>query len=167
MDMLISGILKFSRIGKTQLTIADIDMNKLMADVAENFKFKLKELGIEIEVSSLLPSRGDADQLNQLFSNLIDNSVKHCDPGRPCVIKINSYKEMANSVYCIEDNGVGIAPEHQGKIFEMFYKIDQGTRNGEGLGLAIAGRIVEMHNGKIWVESEPGKGSRFFVSLPA
>jgi signal transduction histidine kinase len=167
MNRLISGILKYSRTGKTELTIEDIDVNKMMADIAENFKFRQKESATEMEISPLLSCRGDADQLNQLFSNLVDNAMKHCDPNRPCVIKIHGHKDRDHSVYCIEDNGVGIAPAHQEKIFKLFYKLDQGNVKGEGLGLTIAGRIVEMHNGKIWVESEPSKGSRFIVSLPA
>jgi signal transduction histidine kinase len=67
----------------------------------------------------------------------------------------------------MDDNGLGIAPEHQDKIFEIFHQLEPGRVKGEGMGLTIAHRIIEKHNGKIWVESESGKGSKFFVSLPA
>jgi signal transduction histidine kinase len=67
----------------------------------------------------------------------------------------------------VEDDGIGIAPEHQNKIYELFHRLDPKATQGEGLGLAITRRILDRHTGKIWVKSEQGKGSTFFVSLPA
>ena len=69
-------------------------------------------------------------------------------------------------VYCMEDNGIGIAPEHQEKIFEIFHQLEPHRFEGDGMGLTIVMRIIEMHNGKIWIESELGRGSKLFVSLP-
>jgi signal transduction histidine kinase len=71
------------------------------------------------------------------------------------------------SVYCVEDNGMGIAPEHHDKIFEVFHRLNPDDSSGEGLGLSIVMRILDRNDGEIRVESEPGKGSRFFISLPA
>ena len=70
-------------------------------------------------------------------------------------------------IFCVEDNGIGIAPEHHEKVFEIFQRFDPEASFGEGLGLTIVRRILDRHSGKIWLESESGKGSKFFVSLPA
>jgi signal transduction histidine kinase len=83
------------------------------------------------------------------------------------VIQISAKIEDGQSVYCVEDNGAGIAMDHQGKIFEIFHRLEPEKKGGEGLGLTIVRRILDRHNGKVWVESEPGKGSKFFVSLPS
>jgi signal transduction histidine kinase len=102
-----------------------------------------------------------------LFSNLIENALKYLDSERSGVINVSGRKENGHSVYYVEDNGIGISPKYQEKIFEIFYQLEPSKEEGEGLGLAIASKIVQSHSGKIWVESEIGKGSKFVVSLPA
>ena len=114
-----------------------------------------------------LPScAGDPSQINRVFSNLLANGLKFLDESRPGQIRIYGKSQNNKSIYCIEDNGIGIASEHQEKIFQIFYQNEPNNREGEGIGLTIVHRIIEKHNGKVWVESEPGKGSKFFVSLP-
>jgi signal transduction histidine kinase len=100
-----------------------------------------------------------------LFSNLIGNALKYLDSERSGVIKVSGRKEYDHSVYCVEDNGIGISPEHQEKIFDLFYQLAPSKSEGDGLGLSIASKIVHSHGGKIWVESGLGKRSKFFVSL--
>jgi len=83
------------------------------------------------------------------------------------LISVAGTTRDGRALYTVRDNGIGIAPEHQEKIFEIFHRLNPSQGAGEGLGLTIAQRILERHNGKIRVESEPGKGTAFFVSLPA
>ena len=166
-DTLLKGLLQLSRLGRAELDIKRLNMNKLMESVIHTFEFSIEERGVKLEVGDLPPCRGDETRINQLFSNLIDNAFKFLDPDRPGIIKINGTKDDKQAVYCVEDNGIGIAPEYHEKIFEIFERLDPTAGAGEGLGLTIVRGIADRHSGKIWLESEPGKGSRFFVSLPA
>jgi len=166
MDTLLSGLLKLSRVGRAELTIVKIDMNKLISDVINTRAFQIKDLDVKLDVGNLPPCKGDRKLIDQLFSNLLDNALKYLDPNRSGIIKISGYREKNKSIYFIEDNGIGIAQEHQKKIFEIFHQLNPETSSGEGLGLNIANRIIEKHLGKIWVESEYGKGCKFYVAIP-
>jgi len=167
MNTLIKGILTLSRVGRYDLTIAEIDMNEMMSEIINNHSYILKKLIIKTEVSKLPNCKGDISQINQVFSNLLDNAIKYSDSEGSCVINISGHKDKDFSIYCMDDNGLGIAPDHQDKIFEIFYQLEPDRVKGEGMGLTIANKIIEKHNGKIWVESELGNGSKFFVSLPS
>lgn len=168
MDKLLSGLLRLSRMGRVTLTIRQLDMNKLISDVIETYKYTIKEANVTFQLEELPPCRGDEGQINQVFSNLIDNALKYLDSNKAGVIRISGRREDGYIVYCLEDNGIGIAKQHQRNIFEIFHRLNPGDNaGGEGLGLTIVRSILNRHSGKIWVESEPGKGSKFFVSLPA
>jgi len=168
MDKLLAGILQLSRLGQTVLTVELLDMNKMMAQIIESMEFQIKQAGAALEVGNLPACLGDENQINQVFSNLLDNALKYLDKNRPGVINISGRIEPGGrALYCVKDNGVGIAPEQKEMIFELFYRLDQTTKPlGEGLGLTIARRIINRHNGKIWVESKLSEGSEFWVSLP-
>jgi C4-dicarboxylate-specific signal transduction histidine kinase len=165
MDSLLSGLLNLSRSGKVKLDMKELDMNELVSDVVSTFEHRFKAYGARYEISELSSCIGDENQLNQVFTNLIGNALKYHDPSRPGIIRIYSKKENGMLIYCVEDNGIGISPEEQEKIFNLFHQVEP-ARQGEGLGLNIVMKIVERHGGRVWVESEPGKGSRFFVALP-
>ena len=166
MDSLLNGLLRLSRLGRASLTLEECDMNRLLADVVTTMDFQIKQAGAEVRVGGLPTCLGDRGQLNQLFSNLLGNAVKYLDPARPGRISITGVQEQGRSVYCVSDNGVGIAREHQGKIFEIFQRLNPTGSEGEGLGLTIVTRILDRLDGKIWVESEEGGGSSFYVSMP-
>ena len=166
MDSLLSGLLRLSRLGRAALNIKKLDMNELLSDIIKTFEYKIKEKGITPQINELPPCFGDETQINQVFSNLLDNTLKYLDPKRPGTIKISGKQENGQVIYHVEDNGIGIAEGHQDRIYEIFHRLNPEVSSGEGLGLTITRRILDRHAGKIWVESELGKGSTFFVSLP-
>jgi len=165
-DSLLSGLLRLSRLGRAALTMEKLDMDEVVADVVRALEFFVKGAGATLRVEDLPPCRGDRTQINQVFSNLIDNALKFLDANRTGIIRVSGWSEDGQAVYCVEDNGIGIAPEHQERIFEIFQRLDPSANSGEGLGLTIVQRILERHRGKVWLESERGKGSKLFVSLP-
>lgn len=167
MDALLTGLLRLSRSGRETLNLETLDMNALIARIVDSTRFKVKEGGITLEVGDLPPCRGGAVQVGQVFSNLLDNAMKYLAPSRPGVIRINGRIEHERSVYCVEDNGIGIAPAHLDRIFEIFQRLDPARGEGEGLGLTIVRRILDRLEGDVWVESQEGSGSRFYVALPA
>lgn len=166
MDKLLAGFLRFSRLGRAALNIERLDMKTILHEISRTLEFQSKRAGAKITIDPLPNCLGDATQINQVFSNLLDNALKYLDPMRRGKIHVGGRVEGDRAIYFVADNGIGIAPEHQAKVFEIFHRLNPGEGEGEGLGLTIAQRILERQNGKIWVESRAGVGSSFFVSLP-
>ncbi len=166
MRLLLEGLTRLSRIGTAAIDIQPISMNKLMKGVTRAMKFQIQDKGVSVTIGELPACLGDVSQIDQVFSNLLDNALKYLKPRRKGRIDISGRIENDMSIYCVEDNGIGVASEHQEKIFEIFYRLEPTGPAGEGLGLTIVRRILDRHNGRIWAESQLGKGSCFFVSMP-
>jgi len=167
MSGLLDGLLQVSRVGAAQVNSESLDMDKIVREVLAATEYQIKEKGIAVTVDSLVGCIGDRNMLDRVFANLIGNAIKYSDPAKKGEIRISSEVEDGMSIYCVEDNGIGIALENQEKVFEIFHRINPDDAGGsEGLGLTIVTRILDRVGGKIRLESEPGKGSRFFVSLP-
>ncbi|MCP4214965.1 MAG: HAMP domain-containing histidine kinase [bacterium] len=167
MDTLLSGLLKLSRVGRTASTFGTVDMNELFTEINNAFEFQIKEGGIKFTQEEVSDCYGNDVQLNQLFSNLVNNALKYLDPERSGILSVRGYKEGDRRVYVVSDNGVGIQKDHQKKVFEIFHRLNPSETAGEGLGLSIVNKIVSRHSGRIWVESEYGVGSTFYVALQA
>lgn len=167
MDSLLSGFLRFSRLGRVALQLQKIGMNKLVHGVVQATKFQAEEIDAEITVGDLPDCYGDATLTGQVFSNLVDNALKYRDPQRRCTITIEGEIVKGEAIYRVRDNGIGIAVEHQPQVFELFHRLHPKKTAGEGLGLTIAQRILERQHGRIWLKSQPGEGTTFFVALPA
>jgi signal transduction histidine kinase len=168
MDVLIEGLLRVSRYGRAPVAPQPVDMNRLLRDVAATLETQIQQAGATLDLAPLPPCTGDRHLLNQVFTNLLDNALKYRAPDRPLRITVTAATDGREVTCCVADTGLGIAPDHIDKIWEMFHRLDpQGPVSGEGIGLNIVRRIVEAHQGSIRVESSRGAGSRFFVVLPA
>jgi signal transduction histidine kinase len=168
MEMLISGLLRVSRIGTSPIKIQIADTDKIVTDVVNNLEYEIKDKDIKIDVQqNLPPCMADRGQLNQIFSNLLSNAIKYLDNDHTGKINVTGKKESGKVLYCVEDNGIGIESEHQGQIFNIFHRLNpSGSVTGDGLGLTIVKRIIDRNGGEIWLDSQPGKGSKFFFRLP-
>jgi PAS domain-containing protein len=168
MDKLISGLLNLSRVGRAEILAESLDMNRIVAEIAASVAFQLEKAGAAIEAGLLPPCLGDGEQIARAFANLIDNAIKYRSKERPLRIRISGSRAGNEVEYVVEDNGIGIAPEHQEKVWEMFYRLDPGDGvGGDGLGLSLVRRIVDRHKGRAGVESALGEGCRFKITLPA
>ncbi|MBN2544420.1 MAG: PAS domain-containing sensor histidine kinase [Spirochaetes bacterium] len=166
MILMINGLLKLSKIGFINLNFKMIDMNQCIKEVLDLFKFKISDNKINLSVDNLPECYGDEAYINQAISNLIDNSIKYIPSERKGEIKISGHKEKNFSLYFIEDNGIGIPENLNDKVFDIFFRTRQSNIFGEGLGLTIVKKIIEIHNGKIKFESVLNKGTKFILQIP-
>ncbi|MDD5183642.1 MAG: PAS domain S-box protein [Paludibacter sp.] len=166
MDALINGLLQISRTGRVTMAIKKVKMNNLFKTINQHYSFEITEIDATINIDDLPDCYGDENQLNRLFSNIIGNALKYRDSNRKLEVNISAKINYNKVVYCIADNGIGIASRNIEKIWNVFYRVDSTVSEaGDGIGLSLVKRIADKHKGKVWVESEEGIGSRFYVEL--
>ncbi len=159
MNTLVTELLELSRIGRVVGPEEEIDVGVLLREIEEGLVLKLEQEGVEFIVQQPLPAvRGDRGRIRQVFANLIENAVKFRSLERGLRIEVGCEEERGFYRFHVRDNGIGILPQYQEQIFEPFRQLDRGIE-GVGMGLALVKRIVEHHGGRLWVESELGKGS--------
>ena len=142
-------------------------MRAIVDHALHNLKAAIDESAVGITVDPLPAIVGDPVLLTQVFQNLIANAIKFQKGAAPCV-HISAQKQGSEWIFSVRDNGIGIESRHLDRIFRIFERLHSiEAYTGSGIGLAITRKIVERHQGRIWVESQPGAGSTFFFSLPA
>jgi signal transduction histidine kinase len=167
MKGLLDGFLRVSKIRSAPIQKETLDMNALVESVLATMRYQIESGQVTVTVDDLPPCVGDSGQINQVISNLVDNALKYRDQNRPGAIHISGRRDGDCVTYWVKDNGIGIDPRHQGRVFEMFHRLDPNFPvSGDGLGLTIVSRILDRHQGRIRLESELGKGSTFYISLP-
>ena len=165
MQRLIEDLLTFSRVGTRGKGFEPADCNELLGRAVGNLRMAIEESGAFVGHDELPTVRADASQLTQLFQNLLGNALKF-RAGSPRIL-VSARKRGSEWVFSVRDNGIGIDPKFRDRIFVIFQRLHgRGEYPGTGIGLAVCKKIVERHGGKIWVESEPGKGATFFFTLP-
>lgn len=166
MRELISGLLEYSQVDKDLKPHGMIACEAVIKEVIENLKTVIDDNNVVIKYDTLPEINANYMRMIQLFQNLVSNSIKF-KRDIPPTITISCRKKEGAYLFAFADNGLGINPEYKEKIFELFKRLHPvGEYIGAGIGLAICKKIVESNNGKIWVESEPDKGSTFYFTIP-
>ena len=167
MSALVSGLLNYSQLGKaTEFT--SVDLNEVLDSVKMDLSHALTESDAELNIPQLPTVEGAESELRQLFQNLISNSIKFRTPAARPIITLSCEQKGSMWIFCVEDNGIGIEPEHAHKIFQIFQRLHtQQEYSGSGIGLANCKKIVEMHRGRIWVKSDGATGTAIYFTLVA
>jgi signal transduction histidine kinase len=166
MRALISSILNYSSIDKKRLHRISISSSIPINDSIKNLETTIRESSASISLPGEYPTiTADCALLTQLFQNLISNAIKFCDDAPKVSISVR--EDASSHIFSITDNGIGIPPDSLERVFEIFQRLPTAKPiDGTGIGLASCRRIIELHHGRIWVESKLGQGSRFLVSIP-
>jgi light-regulated signal transduction histidine kinase (bacteriophytochrome) len=166
MKQLIEDLLAYSRVGTKGKEFRPTPVENALRRAVTNLRAAIEESGAEITHDPLPTVAADEVQLAQLFQNLMGNALKFKGSDKPHV-HVRAVESPSEWRFAVEDNGIGIEPQYFERIFMLFQRLHtKGDYPGTGIGLAICKKVVERHGGRIWVESEPGKGSRFIFTLP-
>jgi signal transduction histidine kinase len=166
MRLLLDELLELSRIGRMMNPPEEVSFEEIVREALDNVHGRIEERSIAVKLSPNLPTvYGDRRRLVEVLQNLIDNAAKFMGDQPEPVIEIGQQKEEnSQPIFYIRDNGIGIASEHHERIFSLFERLDPDT-DGTGIGLTLVKRIIEFHGGKIWMDSEPGRGTAFYFTL--
>jgi len=177
MQQFLSDLLAYSRVQSRAKPFELVSCENILETACHNLAPMVAEAGGRITHEPLPAVRGDAAQLLQLFQQLLNNALKfrgqappeiHVSVSRQCLLSQQPQLTPDDYVFCVRDNGIGIEPKYLPRLFTAFTRLHtRAEYPGSGIGLAICKKIVDRHNGRIWVESEPGAGARFYFSLPA
>jgi signal transduction histidine kinase len=159
---LIDGVLVYARSG--ELRPGRVDLGAVVGAVAHDLRHRIESSGATLDVARLPEVRGDEGQLRRVLQNLIQNALKFRGEDAPR-IRVRAELESREWVVTVVDNGIGVAPEHASRVFDMFSRVGPSS-DGAGIGLAVCRRIVEAHGGRIWVEPSEAGGSAFRFTLP-
>jgi signal transduction histidine kinase/FixJ family two-component response regulator len=168
MNQLIDDLLRFARFSRQPLEARRVPMTELVRQVAAGFQDELKGRSVELRIGQMPDCLGDGSSLEQVFTNLLSNAFKFT-AGRPQArVEVGAYREAAELVYFVKDNGVGFDMQYSERLFGVFQRLhSQAEFAGTGIGLSIVHRIVRRHGGRTWADSRPEEGATLYFSLPA
>ncbi len=167
METLIQELLNVARLGRSRLAIEQTDLQEVVKEILVSLEFGINEKRVEIRIPQPLPqARCDRVRVGELFRNLITNGIKYNDKAQPW-LEIGCNGAGPEPTFYVRDNGIGIKPEHHRQVFTMFQRLHtrEAYGGGTGVGMTIAQKIVEMHGGRIWIDSELGVGTTFYFTL--
>jgi len=166
MQRLIEDLLKYARLDQDPQSFQACDCEQIVEDAIANLEVLISTHNATITYHNLPTIHGSRSQLLQLFQNLIANAIKYCSRDRDPIITITTENQGQLYRFAVQDNGIGIAPQNQDRIFQIFERLQTFNKSlGSGIGLALCKKIVERHGGRIWVESQLNQGSTFYFTL--
>jgi chemotaxis family two-component system sensor kinase Cph1 len=166
MNFLIKEVLNYSQIGRAELNYVPVDMASLVREIEQDLRAALKPQNLTFTIKNTPEIKGDPTMITQVFSNLLNNAIKYSSRAAAPNVVVNGEENDNEVIYTIQDNGVGIDVNYYTRVFDLFKRMDNvQDYEGTGVGLAIVKRIVEKHKGRIWLESELGTGTIFYISF--
>ena len=166
MQVLVSNIIRLSKVGKCKFNRELISLAECAKQAIDNLRKEIDQSEAQIVSDTLPRVMGDSKMLSQLYTNLIENSIRYAAPGEKPYIHLTAEDTSEGWIFGVHDNSVGIKAEDRQRVFSPFIRLQENNEyQGTGIGLAICRKTVERHNGRIWVESEPGKGCHFKFTI--
>lgn len=167
MGMLIDNLLDFSRLGRSEIRMSNVNMNDLVKEVLEELKGGDTPVPARLKVKDLNSATGDINLLRHVWTNLISNAIKYSGKREDPVIEIGAFKQEKKTVYYVKDNGVGFDMKYKDKLFGVFQRLHYDSEfTGTGVGLALVQRIIMRHGGSVWAEGKENEGATFYFALP-
>ena len=166
MSSMVEDLLHLSRLSTRPVPRTDVDISELVQEVLGTMRYQIESRGIEVKLGQLPVVYCEGSRIKEVFSNLISNAIMYIGEDNPSPrIEVGYRDEGDHHLFFVRDNGIGISKEDQEKIFRIFTRLGEARPEGHGMGLAFVKKIVERHGGRIWVESEKGKGSTFYFTV--
>ncbi len=167
MAQLIDDMLQFSRTGRLELSLNEIDMNRMVRQIVEELRSDAVIEGVELQIGDLPPIRGDSAMIRQVLLNLLSNALKFSRGQAAPRIEVGTSDSAEEIIYYVKDNGVGFDMQFADKLFGVFQRLHSINEfEGTGIGLAIVKRIITRHGGRVWAEGHVGSGATFYFALP-
>ena len=167
MKELLDDLLSYARVQAGGEAFKRLSLNLVVKNVVHDLKIAIEESSASVEAGELPVVIAEQAQMRQVFQNLITNAIRYRSKERAPIIHIAAEKRTSDWIISVKDNGAGFDMTHAERIFQLFQRLEARTStSGTGLGLTITRKIVEAHDGRIWVESTPGVGSNFYFTLP-
>lgn len=167
MEALFRDLLAYIQVESIAPAGAQVDGNAVLENVLAKLQGVIQKSGAAVQADTLPPLAMAEPHLSKILEHLIENAIKYRTPGVNAEIRISAYERDGKSIVCVRDNGVGIAPQHQERVFGLFRRLHSPAEyEGTGLGLAICKKIADQYGGRIWVESDVGKGAVFCFEVP-
>lgn len=166
LNQIIDDLLMLSRIGRKSLNLTEVDVHELVCELVDELEDRIAEAGAKIELEEHLPTVVAVESdTRRTFENLLTNALKYGCSGEDRIISVGGMKSSNEIRYFVRDRGPGIDPRYHERIFRLFQRLDT-DQPGTGVGLASVAKILDMHGGRVWVESEPGNGATFWIAFP-